>query len=536
MLSYLGLILAVHNTLSESQTESFKWGTATAAYQIEGAIDADGKLPSIWDVFVKQPNTIYKNQTGDRTDESYYRFKEDIAIMKALDLKSYRVSISWPRIIPDGRNINQKGIDYYKELINALLDAGIEPFLTLYHWDLPQAIYNKTNGGWTNESIVDYYMLFARTVFTEFNGLIDNWLTFNEPLTFCYWGYGIGIHAPGHFNEHLSCVHNVLIAHAKAYKYFKSSNIKGEIGITLNCNFGVPASDSEADYNATQRFITWQLGLFADPIWFGDYPQVMKDVLGPAMPSFTDQQKEDLKGSHDFFGLNHYSTFFVKYDAKLPSYTGQFNTSGVNQYNNTAIGERGESDWLYVVPWGIYENIKWVDERYGNPKIYITENGCDVPNEDDMGFDEVINDEFRIDYLSGYITEITRAKHTGSNVMGYFVWSLMDNFEWAVGYRKRFGIHFVNFTSQNLTRYPKKSATWYAQYVRENPNADYIAGSGGDKDKGDFAVIMVVIAIAIVVVTLLVFIGLKVVRGNKAEKEESLNYGLLGDSKDDVNT
>ena len=414
--------------------------------------------------------------------------------MKELNLSHYRFSISWSRILPDGININNKGIKHYSNIIDALLEANIEPFITLYHWDLPQSIYDITNGGWINSSIIGYFERYSNVIFDNFNDRVKYWLTFNEPWTFCFLGYDLGIHAPGRCTnckpdylngnssiEQYKCAHNVLLSHSAAVKLFRNKSYDGKIGITLNIDWAEPASSSKQDYDASQRRLIWALSWFADPIYFGDYPQIMKNYIGDRLPSFTLQQKKDLNGSHDFFGLNHYTTKWIKSQSKYNGSSPNWSTdqrnydSACNQYNNTPIGIKADSDWLWYVPWGIYNIIKWIDNRYNYPDIYITENGCDVPNEDLLSFDDIINDTFRIRFYDGYITSITKAINNGSNIKGYFAWSLLDNFEWADGYSKRFGLHYVNYTQKNLTRYPKNSAKWFSNYVNIlNPNATYI--------------------------------------------------------------
>eukprot|EP01084_Bolivina_argentea_P023752 44364_1 len=466
---------------------TFKWGTATAAYQIEGAVNADGRLPSIWDTFSALPNKVYKNQTGKIADDNYHRYLEDIDLMKDLNLSHYRLSFAWTRILPDGRIKNQQGIDHYRNVINALLAVNIQPYVTLYHWDLPQNVYDLTNGGWINESVIDYFYEYAQTVFDNFNDIVKHWITFNEPWTFCYIGYGTGGHAPGRCTnckplggdssiEPYQCAHNVLLAHAKAVKYFRLKNYDtagGKIGITLNVDWTEPASISQSDYDASQRKLIWSLAWFADPIFKGDYPNIMKQYIGNRLPTFTTEQKIDLNGSHDFFGLNHYTT---KWTISTDKYNGSFPTwdsdqraisSPCNQYNNTPIGYKADSDWLWDVSFGIYKIIKWIDNRYGKQPIYITENGCDVPNESELLLNEILNDTFRIRFYDGYITSVTKAKDEGSNIQAYFAWSFMDNFEWSDGYNKRFGLHFVNYSTNNLTRYKKQSAIWYSNYINK---------------------------------------------------------------------
>jgi len=486
------MILAV----AYGQPSPFKWGTATASYQVEGAVDRDGRLPSIWDVFCNTSNKVYMNESGAVADDDYDRFLEDIQLMKDLNLTNYRLSFAWPRILPDGKTINQAGIQHYQKVITALLSNNIEPFVTLYHWDLPQAVYQDTNGGWINESIVDYYTKYVDTVFTYFSGSVKKWLTFNEPWTFCVLGYDLGSHAPGRCTstgpgqqcptgnssiEPYLCTHSVLLSHAAAVKLFREKGYDkqgGEIGITLNVDWAEPASSSDADYNASQRKLIWSLAWYADPVFFGDYPQIMKDYVGDRLPQFTEQQKQDLKGSHDFFGLNHYTSAWVKdagkYNGSNPDWNTdqETNVNPKNQYNGTLIGVPADSSWLYVVPWGIYKMINWINNRYDSPPIYVTENGVDVPGENDMPLQQVLNDTFRTNFYKEYIGNVTKAKNDGADIRGYFAWSLMDNFEWADGYSRRFGIHFVNYT-ENLTRYTKDSAYWFSKYAQNNPYGDY---------------------------------------------------------------
>eukprot|EP00486_Rosalina_sp_Unknown_P001744 CAMPEP_0201569066 /NCGR_PEP_ID=MMETSP0190_2-20130828/10541_1 /ASSEMBLY_ACC=CAM_ASM_000263 /TAXON_ID=37353 /ORGANISM="Rosalina sp." /LENGTH=503 /DNA_ID=CAMNT_0047990979 /DNA_START=33 /DNA_END=1547 /DNA_ORIENTATION=+ len=495
----MSLLLATVLTFISSNAQSnepFKWGTATASYQVEGAVNRDGRLPCIWDVFCADSNKVYMNESGAVADDDYDRFLEDIELMKSLNLTNYRLSFAWPRILPDGVTPNQEGIAHYQKVITALLQNNIQPFVTLYHWDLPQAVYEATNGGWINESIVDYYVQYVDTVFTYFAPSVKKWLTFNEPWTFCVQGYDDnGGHAPGRCSDRSQCpqgnsstepylcTHNVLLSHAAAVKLFREKQYdkkyNSEIGITLNVDWAEPASSSDADFNASQRKLIWQLAWYADPIWFGDYPQIMKDYIGDRLPTFTNQQKQDLKGSHDFFGLNHYTTAWVQDDqgaanASVPDWNTdqRTNVNAYNQYNGTVIGAPCDSPWLFVVPWGIYNMVKYVDNRYNHPPIYITENGVDVINESSIPLPEVLNDTFRINFYDGYISNVLKAKSEGVDVRGYFAWSLMDNFEWADGYSKRFGIHYVDYNN-NLTRYRKASANWFSNITQNNPMGDY---------------------------------------------------------------
>lgn len=479
-------------SLSTAQKNDFLWGTATASYQVEGAVDEDGRKDSIWDVFCRQAGKIANGDTGDVADDDYHRFEEDIQLMVDLKLTNYRLSIAWPRILPDGYTVNQAGIQHYAKVIQMLLDHGIEPLVTLYHWDLPQAVYEETNGGWNNVSIVDYFIRYADTVFFHFHDMVRHWLTFNEPWTFCVNGYDEGTHAPGRCSddtkcaegdsstEVYQCTHSVLLSHAAAVKMFRGRGYgeNAEIGITLNINWAEPASDSKEDADAAERNLVWQGAWYADPIWKGDYPDIMKEYIGDRLPKFTKAQKEDLKGSWDFFGLNHYTSGWVTpadaCSGKECNWATDQRTSvkAKNQHNGTLIGPQADSDWLYVAPYGIRMLMDWIKERYDNPPIYITENGVDVPGENDMTLEDALKDEFRVNYYKQYIGNVTEAKKDGVDIRGYFAWSLMDNFEWADGYSRRFGLHYVDYEN-NLTRHQKDSAKWFSKYTQSNPTADY---------------------------------------------------------------
>jgi len=459
--------------------KGFLWGSATASYQVEGAWNISRGL-TIWDIFSHTPGKVANGDTGDVADDNYHRFLEDIGLMKKLGLKNYRLSIAWSRLFPTGRGpANPVGFQHYSDLIDALLENGIEPFVTLYHWDLPEAI----NGTWLNPFVVGYFAEYADAVFGAFGGRVKHWITFNEPLTFTVQGYGEGTHAPGRCSNRTICpegnsntepyiaAHHVLLAHAQAvsiYKTYYQKQQGGIIGITLNCDWAEPFSNSTNDTAAAERRLEFQLAWYADPIFKGDYPQSMKDLVGARLPQFTAMQKAQLNGSWDYFGLNHYTTGYSQNNPN-PNPLGGWDSDQhvtVLQYRNgTIIGPRADSSWLYVVPWGIRSMLHWVANRYGNPPIYITENGVDVPGESNMTLDQALNDTFRINFYQNYIDNVMLAVGDGVDVRSYFAWSLMDNFEWADGYNKRFGMHYVDYNN-NLTRYQKQSALWYANRTK----------------------------------------------------------------------
>jgi beta-glucosidase len=457
----------------------FMWGTATASYQVEGAWQEDGRGPSIWDTFSHTPGKVKNNDNGDVADDHYHRYMEDIALMQKMGVNSFRLSLSWSRILPSGEGqVNQKGIDHYNKVINALVAAKIEPLVTLFHWDLPQALEDKY-GGWLNDSLVPIFTNYADICFRAFGDRVTNWLTFNEPLSFINLGYGSGVNAPGRCSDRSKCSagnsttepwiagHVVLNAHAQAVNLYRNKyqpSQSGLISITLNSDWSEPLTSSQDDIDASQRSMDFMLGWFADPVYLGDYPASMKQRLGSLLPRFTNAEKALLKGSYDFFGLNHYTSEYVANDpTDKPA-----GIRSTREKNGVPIGPMADSDWLYVVPWGIRKLLNYINDRYDSPWIMITENGVDVPNEGSMPIAQAINDTFRVNYYSSYLDNISKAMHEDSvSVMGYFAWSLLDNFEWADGYARRFGIHYVDYKN-GLTRYPKLSAQWLANYITEN--------------------------------------------------------------------
>lgn len=469
---------------------TFRFGAATAAYQIEGAWLEDGKGLNIWDVFTHKPNTTVNGENGDVADDHYHKVPQDIELMKQLGLKHYRMSFSWARILPDGtaNNINRKGIEYYQREIEMLNRAGIEVYVTLYHWDLPQAL-DERFGGWLNTTVMPkIFADYADLCFKYFGDRVKHWMTFNEPWVSSVLGYGTGGNAPGRCTgckfggnsatEPYITTHAQLLAHAAAVKVYREKYQKvqnGKIGIVFNSDWNEPLTDSEEDKRAAQQFQEFQLAWFADPVVMGDYPQSMKDRVGRRLPTFTREEKELLRGSFDFLGLNHYTSKYITPNKSASIHDTPIDwshdTGCIAQYvdkNGRPIGEKADSDWLYVVPWGVRKLLNWIKNRYNNAPLYITENGVDAPGESDLTIAEALNDDFRVNYLISYISEISKAvMNDGCNVQAYFVWSFMDNFEWADGYSKRFGIHYVDYKADELTRYPKKSAKWYRELIKD---------------------------------------------------------------------
>ncbi len=441
----------------------FLWGAATSSYQIEGAWDSDGKGESVWDDICHNTKRVKNQDTGDIACDHYHRYKEDVQIMKQLGLKAYRFSVSWPRIFPSGQGkINQKGVEFYDYLVNELLANQIEPVITLYHWDLPLAL--QKIGGWENRKVVDAFVDYAKFMFEHYGDRVNKWITFNEPKIFTVWFYSFGIYdqRPDVRRGYLASM-NVNTAHAKAIeRYRKSKNSDGEIGITLALNHVYPNTDSELDQKAAKYvdglFNRW----YIDPVIKAAYPQDMLDVFSKRF-NLSQIPKEDLKllndNPIDFLGINNYSCLRV---------SGK-NTVDLSNIINMISPEKvegkeySETGWE-VCPEGLYDLLIRVDKDYNHPIIYITENG--MACKDEKIIYNIVQDEDRINYLKRYLQASYRAIEKGVKLKGYFVWTLMDNFEWIEGYSKRFGIIRVNNKTQERTW--KKSAQWYQEVIAGN--------------------------------------------------------------------
>uniref|UniRef100_A0A6B2L265 beta-glucosidase n=1 Tax=Arcella intermedia TaxID=1963864 RepID=A0A6B2L265_9EUKA len=365
--------------------------------------------------------------------------------------------------------------------MQALQQHGIHPVVTLYHWDLPEAL--EQQGGWRNASIVDAFTQYAGTCFAHFGPYVKLWITINEPFVISWLGHGLGIHAPGRCSSRSQCpegdsatepylvAHHLLLSHAKAYQLFQDvykSKLNTKIGISLNSDWIEPwRADSDLDKEAAQRYLDFSLGWFADPIFFGDYPASMKHVA--ALPVFTEEQKSLLKGSTDFFGLNHYTSSYAIH-GRSPGQYGWANDSDVTPtqigVDNKTIGTPSGCSWLFVVPQGFRKLLNYIKNRYNNTDIFVTENGVSVPGEASMPMSEALSDKFRSSYLNDYMNQMLLALEDGVRVKGYFIWSLMDNFEWADGYEVRFGLYYVDYTN-NRTRLPKESLSFLKAYITD---------------------------------------------------------------------
>lgn len=460
----------------------FVFGVATAAYQVEGASNEGGRGDSIWDVFSRIEGKIKDKSNGDVAVDQYHRYKEDVELISKLGFGAYRFSISWSRIFADGlgTKVNEEGIAYYNNLINALLEKGIQPYATLYHWDLPANLQESIEG-WLSESIVKYFSIYAETCFASFGDRVKHWITLNEPLQTSVNGHAVGVFAPGRISltEPYLAAHYQLLSHAAAVSVYREkfkAQQGGEIGIVVDCEWSEPFSDKVEDKVAADRRIDFQLGWYLDPIFFGDYPKVMREILGDRLPKFSDEDKKLLRNPIDFVGLNHYTTRLIAHVTDDTEHNNFYQTQQIERIVNwptgEQIGERAASEWLYIVPWGFRKLLNYIAKKYNNPPIYITENGMDDEDDPTALLHEMLDDRKRVGYFKGYLNAVAEAIRDGSNIKGYFAWSLLDNFEWAQGYTKRFGIVYVDYKN-GLTRHPKSSALWFSRFLKggETKNA-----------------------------------------------------------------
>ena len=453
--------------------ENFVWGSATSSYQIEGAWLEGGKGLSIWDVYSHTPGKINNGETGDVASDHYHRYKEDVALMAAMGITAYRFSISWPRIQPDGKGKpNPEGIRFYSNLIDTLLEHNITPWVTLYHWDMP-AILQFEHDGWLNPCMADFFEDYATICFDYFGDRVKHWITLNEPWVAAVLGYGQGIFAPGRISdsEPYIAAHQLLRAHGKAVDIYRRKfqpQQNGVIGLSNNCDWREPKTDAEQDKQAAERALEFFLGWFADPIYRGDYPECMRSRIGKRLPHFSAEDIALIKGSADYFGLNHYTTMYAApEDPAQKTEYGISDNAGLAGDHQVVLSsdpswKRTSMDWA-IVPWGCRKLLEWIDARYEHPVLYLTENGCSFMDELKDG---EVHDPERIEFFKGYMAECHKAIQNGVNLKGYFVWSFMDNFEWSLGYSKRFGLHYVDYKTGQ--RIPKSSAKWVSSVIRNN--------------------------------------------------------------------
>ena len=436
----------------------FLWGTATSAYQIEGSVHEDGRGETIWDRFSHTPGKVYRNQNGDVACDHYRRYQEDVRLMREIGLRSYRFSTAWSRIFPaGGGRINPAGLDFYQRLVDELLACGITPMITLYHWDLPQTLQNK--GGWTNPDTVKYYLDYAAAVFDRLTDRVSFWITHNEPWVASFMGHETGEHAPGirDIASALQVSHHLLLSHAAATRLFDEHRREdSRIGITLNIAPAYPAGESAEDEQAARCYDGYQNRWFLDPVFRGSYPKDMMELYQEryGAPSV---EPEDLaafgKSRIDFLGVNYYMRKILR----RPEHKGELYSEVRPDYPGVQFTEM---DWE-VYPDGLYSLLTRIQRDYDPAEIYITENGIACP--DRIDGDGLIRDEDRIAYLRSHLSAAHRAMQEGVRLRGYYLWSLLDNFEWAYGVSKRFGIVYVNYETQ--ARILKESARWYAEVI-----------------------------------------------------------------------
>jgi len=474
--------MSENNTLIHKFPPGFLWGAATAAYQIEGAWNEDGKAESVWDRFVRQPGKIERGETGDMACDHYHRMPADVALMKELGLNAYRFSVSWSRVIPEGQGkVNERGLDFYDRLVDELGRAGIAANVTLHHWDLPQALQDR--GGWPVRECADWFAEYARVVFDRLGDRVAMWATHNEPIVPSILGWGAGFVPPGMKDDKASyqAAHTLNLAHGKAVQVFRQGSYPGKIGIVLDLHGMVPATSSEADVLACQRTRENAQGIFFDPIFLGRYPDYLMEWLGPLRPQIAEGDLAQINQPLDFLGLNYYFTQEVSHLEQGPrrlnaglgvntgltdevshSEDGGLLKSSMKMRTLPALGHTS-LDWGKY-PQGLGEVLRRVAEATGNLPVYITENGCAMADEPDA--DGFVEDRDRIHYLRRHLIELHRSIRSGIDVRGYFIWSLFDNFEWGAGYRPRFGIVRVDYQTQR--RIPKLSAFWYREVIARN--------------------------------------------------------------------
>ena len=473
----------------------FLWGVATASYQIEGAVAEDGRGESIWDRFSHTPGKTWEGDTGDTACDHYHRYAEDVGLMERMGISAYRFSIAWPRIFPAGRGQpNRKGLDFYQRLLDRLEAARLRPFATLYHWDLPQALQDR--GGWANRDTARWFADYAAYVMERLRGRVEAWITHNEPWVVAYLGHVTGEHAPGlrDLRTGVQVTHHLLLSHGLAVQAFRELGIPGKIGITLNIQLVHPATDREEDRRAAHLadgvFNRW----FLEPVFKGAYPEDVWELFRQfgVAPRVSDGDLAVIGRPVDFLGVNYYTRALVQYDPAATETFGVRILPGPGP--KTAMG------WE-IYPQGLYEVLTGIHRVYGPRQIYITENGAAFPDRLEesgeaaarhtgqagslsgsragsaSGFSAdspVVRDPERIEYLGRHFYQAWRAIQDGVPLAGYFVWSLLDNFEWAFGYSKRFGLIYVDYPTQR--RIPKESASFYRRVAEENTIDDRFAG------------------------------------------------------------
>lgn len=440
---------------------SFLFGAATASYQIEGAVTEDGRGPSVWDDFSHTPGKIRTGETGDRACDHYHRMKEDVMIMSRLGLDAYRFSIAWPRVVPDGDGaVNQAGLDFYDRLADALAEAGIVPFATLFHWDLPSALQKKY-GGFADRRCAEAYVRYVEAVTARLGDRVKHWITFNEPWVYSVVGHMLGIHAPGKKNpwQMMRVAHHQLLAHGMAVDVIRAAVPDARVGITLNLAPIHPRSGSEKDRKAAFLADQFLNRFYLDPVFKKEYPRELWKKIGPVRPKVRAGDMDIIGRKIDFLGINNY-TRERAYHKRRPLFPFHMTGMDIPETEFEKDGVRYTAMGWEVYPEGLYELLTRIRDEYGNPVTYITENGAAFTDRPENG---VVNDRKRIEFLEEYTASVMKAEADGCNVRGYFVWTLIDNFEWAEGYAKRFGLVHVDFETGERT--VKESGKWYSGYI-----------------------------------------------------------------------
>ncbi|KAJ1290378.1 hypothetical protein BS78_02G238400 [Paspalum vaginatum] len=489
----LVLVLAAAVPAAEAVTRAdfppgFVFGVGSSAYQVEGAFAEDGRKPSIWDTFTHEGYSI-DNATADVTADQYHKYKEDVKLLHELGVDAYRFSISWSRLIPDGRGaVNPKGLEYYNNLINELLSYGIQPHVTIYHFDFPQALQDEYNG-LLSPRIIEDFTVYADVCFKNFGDRVKYWSTVNEPNIEPIGGYDQGINPPRRcsFPFGFACeegnsttepyivAHHLLLAHASAVSLYREKyqdEQGGHIGLTLLGWWYEPATETPDDIAAAARMNDFHIGWFMHPMVYGDYPPVMRKNVGSRLPSFTDEERKRVQGSFDFVGFNHYIVVYVKADLsrlnqKLRDYMCDAAVAYAMPYlkssNQSPFGLTND-DFMTSTPWALEKMLNHLRVKYKNPIVMIHENGA--ADQADPSGKNTEDDRFRSEFLQDYIEATLHSIRNGSNVQGYFVWSFLDVFEYLFAYRMRFGVYGVEFNSTARTRYQRHSAKWYSSFLR----------------------------------------------------------------------
>lgn len=433
--------------------QGFKWGTATASYQIEGAIAEDGRGDSIWDTFCRKPFKIGDKSSGEIACDHYHRFQDDFKILKSLNCNSYRFSIAWPRVFPKGTGtVNQKGLDFYSRMVDELLKLGIEPFVTLYHWDLPQKEQEKS--GWYKRDTARHFADYTESVLKSLGDRVSNWITLNEPIVSYALGHVVGLHAPGHHRPYkaMKVPHNLLMAHGWAVERIRALSPKSQVGITNALIPAYPASNKDSKgFEYAQDFL---VRLFLDPVLKGHYPKTLEKSIFAAGKEIEPGDMSIISQPLDFIGVNYYSRMIVK-NFFLPPYFFPVKPSYPGVKFTTMNNE--------VFPQGFYDLLTLIRNEYNNPVVYITENGSSF---EDKLENNKVTDIDRLDYLKKHLTSLAKVIDEGAKIKGYFLWSLLDNFEWSFGYTKRFGAVYVDYPTQR--RVIKDSGLWYSEVCKNN--------------------------------------------------------------------